>query len=118
MFDFSEIVKVDTKKQETPGKNPLRSLFLYPALLSVITHKLKSILKIVQKKTGCPLTIGLKYSTFIFLVDQFLQLVHKGTDIFKFPVYRRKTYICHSIQILQMLHDDLSDLGAADLTIF
>jgi len=26
MFDFSEIVKVDTKKQEPPGKNPLRSL--------------------------------------------------------------------------------------------
>ena len=69
------------------------------------------------------MTIGLKSPAFAvysfnLLIDQFLQLIHKGTDIFKLSVHRRKAYICHRIQILQMLHNDLSDLGTADLTVF
>ncbi len=77
----------------------------------------------VSKKAGCLLTIGLKSPAFAvysfsLLIDQFLQLIHKCTDIFKFPVHRCKPYIGYRIQILQMLHDDLSDLGTADLTVF
>ena len=76
-----------------------------------------------RKKAGCLLTIGLKSPAFAvysfnLLIDQLLQLIHKGTDIFKLSVYRRKSYIRHRIQILQMLHNDLSDLGTADLTVF
>ena len=72
----------------------------------------------VSKKAGCLLTIGLKSPAFAvysfnLLIDQLLQLIHKGTDIFKLSVYIR-----HRIQILQMLHNDLSDLGTADLTVF
>ena len=77
----------------------------------------------VSKKAGCLLTIGLKSPAFAvysfnLLIDQLLQLIHKGTDIFKLSVYSRKSYIRHRIQILQMLHNDLSDLGTADLTVF
>ena len=77
----------------------------------------------VSKKAGCLLTIGLKSPAFAvysfnLLIDQLLQLIHKGTDIFKLSVYRRKAYIRYRIQILQMFHNDLSDLGTADLMVF
>ena len=77
----------------------------------------------VSKKADCLLTIGLEFPvlavcSFNLLIDQFLQLIHKGTDIFKLSVYRRKAYIRYRIQILQMFHNDLSDLGTADLTVF
>ena len=54
---------------------------------------------------------------FTCLVQQFLQLIHKCTDILKLPVYRRKTDIGDRIQILQMIHHDLSDLCAGYLLL-
>ena len=75
----------------------------------------------VSKKAGCLLTIGLKSPAFAvysfnLLIDQLLQLIHKSTDIFKFSVYRRKTYISNFIKFFKLFHNLFTDSGAFDFT--
>ena len=112
MYPLLRSLKNRTFMCKADIRNPLRYL-----LMNAVASRS------AFKKAGCLLTIGLEFPvvavcSFDFLIDQFLQLIHKGTDSFKLSVYRREAYVRHRIQILQMFHNDLSDLGTADLTVF
>ena len=51
-----------------------------------------------------------------FVVQKFVELIHKGVDVFELPVDRGKANIGHLVQVFQLFHDQFTDLFAAHFT--
>mgnify|MGYP003198064076 CR=1 FL=1 len=60
---------------------------------------------------------GPEIRAFSLWFHKLLQFIHKGAYILKFTIYGCKADICNSIEIFEMLHDNLTDAGAGDLFI-